>query len=125
MDEGRFAIPTRIYLTATQRAKLLRLLEHADRDLDELLSELIATYLETQAEPPPPSPEPSDALDAALRQRKAELRRLRPKLHDPHNPAPAWLRQLAAELEQEIARLERERARRVSPGREDHGKSTP
>ncbi len=110
MDEGRFAIPTRIYLTATQRARLLRLLEHADRDLDDLLSELVVAYLETQAEPPTPPPEPSDALDAALRQRKAELRRLRPKLHDPHNPPPVWLRQMAADLEQEIARLERERA---------------
>ncbi len=110
MDEGRFAIPTRIHLTATQRAKLLRLLEHANRDLDELLSELVAAYLETQAEPPAPPPEPVDALDAALRQRRAELRRLRPKLHDPHNPPPDWLRQMATDLEQEIERLERERA---------------
>jgi|YNPBryBLVA2012_1023415.scaffolds.fasta_scaffold01195_12 hypothetical protein len=108
MDEGRFAIPTRIYLTATQRAKLLRLLEHADRDLDELLSELVVAYLETQAEPPAPPPEPSGALEAALRQRKAELRRLRPRLHDPHNPPPAWLRQMVADLEQEIKRLEHE-----------------
>ncbi|MCS6883316.1 MAG: hypothetical protein RMK84_19670 [Oscillochloridaceae bacterium] len=125
MDEGRFAIPTRIYLTAAQRAKLLRLLEHADRDLDELLSELVVAYLETQAEPPTPPPEPSGTLDAALRQRKAELRRLRPKLNDPHNPPPAWLRQMAAELEQEIARLERERARRAPPGHEEYGKNTP
>ncbi|MGQ9928404.1 MAG: hypothetical protein ACUVS4_16235 [Chloroflexaceae bacterium] len=115
MDEGRFAIPTRIYVTAMQRAKLLRLLEHADRDLDELLSELVVAYLETQAEPPAP-PEASGALDAALRQRKAELRRLRPKLNDPHNPPPAWLRQMAADLEEEIKRLEHERAG-LSPGK--------
>lgn len=110
MEEGRFAIPTRIYLNAAQRTKLLRLLEQADRNLDDLLSELTVAYLATQPDPPEPPPSPDPDLDATLRQRKAELRRLRSKLYDPRNPPPGWLRQMAADLEQEIQRLERMRA---------------
>lgn len=104
---GLFTIPTRIYLSAEQRAKLDRLLRDGDRELDELLTELIVQHL---APLPEPEPEPDDGgarRREELRRRRAELRRLRPSLNDPHNPPPAWLTQMAAELEQEIARLEK------------------
>lgn len=108
MEEGRFTIPARIYLTEKERAKLEFLLESADRSLDDLLTELVAAHLAGQPEPPPP-PDDADAARAEeLRRRRAELRRLRPKLNDPHNPPPPWLVALAAELEAEIGRLERE-----------------
>ncbi len=105
MDEGRYTIPTRIYLTAAQRERLERLLRHQERELDELLSELAVAYLVGQPEPPP-EPPPADTSAAELRQRRAELRRLRLKLNDPHNPPPSWLLQHVAELEAEIKRLE-------------------
>jgi hypothetical protein len=105
MDEGRFTIPTRIYLTAEQRERLERLLRHEERELDELLSALAAAYLDAQPDPPAEAPPAGHAAEE-LRQRRAELRRLRPKLNDPHNPPPPWLLQLAAELEAEIRRLE-------------------
>jgi hypothetical protein len=106
MADGRFTISTRIYLTAEQRAKLDALLRGGGRELDELLSELVAAYLEGQPEPPAEAPAADDTAEE-LRRRRAELRRLRPRLADPHNPPPPWLSALVAELEAEIARLER------------------
>jgi hypothetical protein len=105
MDEGRFTIPSRVYLSAAQRDELERLLRHQERELDELLTELLGAYLESN--PAPQAPEaPAAPPDDELRRRRAELRRLRPRLNDPHNPPPPWLTQMAAELEAEIARLE-------------------
>jgi hypothetical protein len=102
--DGRYTIPAHIYLTETERAKLERLLDEEGRTLEELLSELVAARLADLPEPPPPPPDPNTADE--LRKRRAELRRLRPKLNDPHNPPPPWLTAMAAELEAEIARLE-------------------
>ncbi len=103
--DGRFTIPARIYLTAEERAKLEHLLEAEERTLDELLTELTAAFLAEQPDPPP-SAEPAGDAAVELRRRRAELRRLRPKLNDPRNPPPAWLTAMAAELEAEIRRLE-------------------
>ena len=118
MQEGRFTIPTRIYLTAEQRAKLERLLRHEERELDALLTELAAAYLAAQPEPPAESLAVGDTATEELRQRRAELRRLRPKLNDAHNPPPAWLIAMVAELEAEIQRLGRERLERERLERE-------
>ncbi|GAB4432885.1 MAG: hypothetical protein OHK0015_20930 [Chloroflexi bacterium OHK40] len=104
MGEGRFTIPARIYLTAEERAKLEQLLEASDQTLDELLTGLLSAYLAAQPAPPPPLA-PPDERSSELRRLRGELRRLRPKLHDPYNPPPAWLVQLAGELEAEIRRL--------------------
>jgi hypothetical protein len=105
MDEGRFTIPARIYLTAEERAKLEHLLEAEEHTLDDLLTELVAAFLAGQPDPPPSS-RPASGAAEELRRRRAELRRLRPKLNDPHNPPPAWLTAMATELEAEIRRLE-------------------
>jgi hypothetical protein len=107
MDEGAFTIPTRIYLDAERRAKLEAVLRFQSRDLDEFVSELVGDYLDTHEVPEPSDPNDQDvALRDELRRRRGELRRLRPALHDRHNPPPEWLTQMAAELEREIARLE-------------------
>jgi len=107
MPEGRFTIPTRIYLTLGQRARLRHLLEHEERGLDEWLTELVTAQLDTLPEPPPVVAQPSGAeAIAVLRQRRAELQRLRPKLNDPYNAPPVWLVQMVADLEAEVRRLE-------------------
>ncbi len=107
MPEGHFTIPTRIYLTLGQRARLRHLLEREDRDLDEWLTELATAHLDVLPEPPPVAAQPSGTeAVAALRQRRAELRRLRPKLNDPYNAPPVWLVQMVADLEAEVRRLE-------------------
>lgn len=111
MDEGRFTIPTRVYLSEVQRARLEHLLEREERELDALLTELLAAYLAGQPDPPAQAVGQADTASAELRQRRAELRRLRPKLNDPHNPPPPWLTQMVAELEAEISRLERAQGR--------------
>ncbi|MFV9503491.1 MAG: hypothetical protein AB4911_02885 [Oscillochloridaceae bacterium umkhey_bin13] len=109
MDEGRYTIPTRIYLNGQQRVKLLHLLEQHELELDHWLSQLVDRELANHPDPPDlPTDDQSTARAHEILRRRAELRRLRPRLVDPHNPAPAWLRQLAADLEAEIARLERE-----------------
>lgn len=109
MSEGQFTIPSRVYLSAERRAKLDRLLRHEGRELDALLTDLLAAYLDGAAEPPP---EPDDRriamLAEELRKRRAELRRLRPQLTDPHNPPPQWLAAMVRDIGAEIGRLERE-----------------
>jgi hypothetical protein len=107
MDEGRFTISTRVYLTAEQRAKLDGLLRVAEQSLDVLLTGLVVSHLATQPDPPAePEPDLSDARAADLAGRRRELRRLRTKLNDPYNPPPPWLLTMVADLEAEIARLQ-------------------
>jgi hypothetical protein len=106
MEEGAFTISTRVYLDAARRTKLEALLRHQARDLDDLLSELVAAYLDAQEPPPEPGDDPQAALREELRRHRGALRRLRPALNDRHNPPPPWLTQMAADLEREIARLE-------------------
>jgi hypothetical protein len=108
MEDGRYTIPTRIYLTAAQRAKLDGLLRLAEQNLDALLTGLLESYLAGQADPPvEPEPDQADARAAELAGRRRELRRLRAKLNDPYNAPPPWLITMVADLEAEIARLER------------------
>ncbi|WP_129633568.1 hypothetical protein [Candidatus Oscillochloris fontis] len=103
---GRFTLPTRVYLTAEQRTKLDALLHQAEQNLDVLVTKLLEGYLDAQPMPPP-EPEPAnDELSSELAGRQRELRRLRTKLNDPYNPAPDWLLTMVADLEAEIARLE-------------------
>ena len=107
MAEGHFTIPTRLYLTHEQRAKLYYLLDQEGRELDDWLTEVATSYLETL---PAPATVRATAIGSAsteeVRRRKSELRRLRPRLNDPHNPPPPWLVQMVADLEAEIRRLE-------------------
>lgn len=106
MSDGRFTIPTRIYLTAAQRARLQHLLDGADLELDEWLTGLAAAQLDAMPEPPPAEASAvGDDTAEELRKRRAELRRLRPRLSDPHNPPPPWLVQMVADLEAEVKRL--------------------
>ncbi len=107
MNEGRYTIPTRIYLTQEQRLKLRHLLVEQERELDDLLTELVAMHLEEQNELPLEyATAVGDSTAERLLQRRLELNRLRPRMNDPFNPPAPWLVQLVGELEDEVARLE-------------------
>ena len=106
MDDGRYTISTRIYLTVAQRTKLDGLLRLTEQSLDVLLTDLLVIYLADQANPPAESePDLTDARAVELAGRRRELRRLRATLNDPYNPPPPWLITMIADLEAEIARL--------------------
>lgn len=103
---GLFSIPTRLLLRPEQRAKLEAIVYAREADLAELVSEIVGDYLDAQAEVAlPPAPAPSAA--AELRQRRAELARLRSRRDSAGSAAP-WLISYIAALEAEIERLERE-----------------
>lgn len=103
--EGHFTIPARIYLTAEDRARLEYLVRSAELDLNELLSELLATYLSDKPLPESP-PVPSQAGLEELRRRRDEARRLQ-SLRPGSDQTPGWFHSYLAQLEGEVARLER------------------
>ncbi len=105
---GKFTIPTLVFLTPEQRDKLEQLLDVGELELSELLSELLAQYLAAQPDLPAPTVPAVDpqAATVALRQRRAELRRLRARMELSDGPPPLWLTQYIADLEGEIQRLE-------------------
>jgi hypothetical protein len=111
MTEGRFTIPSRVFLTAAQREKLFVLAREHDIDLPELLTELLVSFLEHLPEyeektaPPEPAND-ANATDEELRQRRAELRRLRARAVAGGDAAPPWLTRYIADLEREVGRLE-------------------
>jgi hypothetical protein len=111
-DEGHFTIPTRIYLTADQRERLMRLVRQQEVDVPELLSELLVSFLDHLPEPEPepapePAPEQQDPHEEELRKRRAEIRRLRARLIErAGDDPPQWLPKYLADLEQELRRLE-------------------
>jgi hypothetical protein len=112
MTHGRFTIPARVYLTAEQRDRLMLLAREHETDIHELLTELLVSFLdhlpEMEQPPPEPQPEPVSDREADLRQRRAEVRRLRLRLATGGDRVPPWMRSYLSDLEQEIRRLERE-----------------
>ncbi len=108
-EEGLFTIPTRIYLTAEQRAQLMRMVREQDVDVPELLSALLVSFLEhlPELEPEPVEQEEQDPHEEELRKRRAEIRRLRGRLIErAGDDPPQWLPKYLADLEQELRRLE-------------------
>jgi hypothetical protein len=108
MSDGQFTIPTRVFLNAKQREKLFLLAREHDVDLPELLTELLVSFLEhlPEYERSVAEPEAVSDQEAEIRQRRAELRRLRARAVAGGDAAPAWLQQYTADLEREIQRLE-------------------
>ena len=102
--EGRFSIPTRLLLTNEQRMKLEQLVRSEGLDLADIVSQIVAEYLE----PLPASQAPAAPTDAErqaeLRHRRAELARLRARRNSAGDAAPAWLDSYIAELEAELLR---------------------
>jgi hypothetical protein len=109
MARGQFTIPTRVYLTSEQREKLFVMARDHGVDLADLLTELLASFLDhlpdytpTDAVPPEPAP----VQETEISERRAELRRLRARAVAGGETAPPWLQGYIADLEQEIARRE-------------------
>ena len=102
-DEGRFSITVRLLLTETQRERLLALCQREQRDVVDVVTQIIGSYLDQREDltiadiaPPPRSPAEHTSLQRHLR----ELRMHAGQLGD---EAPPWLRRYIAQLEQELA----------------------
>lgn len=109
VQAGLFTIPTRLFLSDEHRRKLEVLVLEQGVDLPELLTELVVKYLDQMpdleravAEPHQVQPD----VEAELKQRRAELRRLRSRLAMEGSAAAPWLRSYVRDLEGEIERLE-------------------
>jgi hypothetical protein len=105
-QQGTFTVPTRLFLSPEHRARLERMVREHEIDLAELVSRIIADYLDTLPEAPPLPPEPTPDQSAERRKRRAELARLRAQQEAAGPHAPAWLATYIVELEAEIRRLE-------------------
>jgi hypothetical protein len=103
--QGTFTIPTRLYLTLEHRTRLEHLLREQEADLAELVSQIVATYLDALPDTPP-APEPSASHSSDLRQRRTQLAWLRAQRDTSGPHAPAWLGAYIAELEADIRNLE-------------------
>jgi hypothetical protein len=109
MPPGLFTVPTRVYLTSEQREKLFVMARDHGVDLADLLTELLASFLDHLPDDVPAEaaiPEPAADEADELHQRRAELRRLRARAVAGGESAPAWLPGYIAELEQELTRRE-------------------
>ena len=102
---GLFSIPTRLLLAPEQRAKLEAIVRARGVELSELLSEIVAAYLDAQADVPPAA-RPAPDLAAELQKRRAELSSLRARRDAAGTQAPAWLDAYIAAVEAEVSRLE-------------------
>jgi hypothetical protein len=103
--QGAAMIPTRLFLTAEARSRIEQVTREREIDVADLVSQIVAGYVDTlpaAAPVPAPAAEPS----ADLRQRRAELGRLRARRDAAGSAAPAWLNAYIAELEAEVRRLE-------------------
>jgi hypothetical protein len=104
--QGAFTVPTLLYLSAEHRARLEHLVREQEADLAELVSQIVADYLDMLPAVAPAPPEPPPDRTAELRQRRGELGRLRRQREAAGPDAPPWLSSYIADLESEIRRLE-------------------
>ena len=104
--QGAFTVPTLLYLSTEHRARLELLVREQETDLAELVSQIVADYLDTLPPAPPQPPEAPPDHTAELRQRRGELARLRRQREAGGQDAPPWLDNYIADLESEIRRLE-------------------
>jgi hypothetical protein len=108
---GKFAVPTRVFLTAEQREKLFVMARDQGIDLPDLLTELLTSFLDhlpeqqAAAAEEPAAEEPAD-IAQQIRSRRAEIRRLRARATIGGDAMPPWLHGYIAQLESELRRLE-------------------
>lgn len=106
-QEGLFTIPTRVYLTASQRAKLYQLVREQQTELGDLITRMVAEQLDALPDAEPASAQVSAAdTSDELRKRRADLRRLLAQRNAYSGAGPAWLNGYINELEMEIRQLE-------------------
>jgi hypothetical protein len=104
--QGAFTVPTLLYLSTEHRTRLERLVREQEADLAELVSQIVADYLDALPAAPPPLPDPPPDRTAELRQRRVALARLRTQREAAGPDAPPWLDTYIADLEAEIRRFE-------------------
>ena len=102
---GAVTVPIRLYLTPTAREKIEQWTHARQLDLADLVSQIVGSYLDALPYSPPAPAAPHDD-SAEVRQRRAELSRLRARHDAAGAGAPAWLASYIAELEAEVQRLE-------------------
>jgi len=103
---GAMTVPIRLYLTPKARQQIEQWTHARQLDLADLVSQIVGGYLDVLPETPA-APESARDSSAELRQRRAELGRLRARRDVDGATAPAWLASYIAELEAEVQRLER------------------
>jgi hypothetical protein len=108
---GQYVIPCRLLLTQEQRDRLERLLRKRGAELPDVLSEIVAQYLDEldEAELAEPLARLDDrqVLEERLKSYRRDLRRLRLRQSQLAEAAPAWFAGYIADVEGEIAALER------------------
>jgi hypothetical protein len=104
-QQGTFTVPTRLFLTLEQRKRLELLIRERETELADLVSQIVADYLEAQPATTPPPEAPRD-YGPEIQRYRVELNRLRKQQQDAGNNAPPWLAAYIAEIESEIRRLE-------------------
>lgn len=96
---GTFTLPTRVYLTAAQRATLLAHVRDEGGELADLLTALLTSYLALLPPGGTPADAPAgtatatsdDSTDTAAARRAAELAYLRERATQGGEPLPPWL----------------------------------
>jgi hypothetical protein len=102
---GTFTIPTRLFVSAEHRRRLEQIVREQGIDLPDLISRVVAEYLDALPETLPQAEAKPDNT-AVLEQHRAEMARLKAR-RDAEGPrAPAWLHAYIAELEADVRRLE-------------------
>lgn len=113
--QGQFTIQTRVYVNNEQREKLFVMARDHDLQLPELLTELLASFLDhlpdyaAQLDLVPADEPTPDDVAAQIQQRRAEIRRLRARAMIGGDAMPAWLHRYIKDLESEIQQLEQRR----------------
>jgi hypothetical protein len=103
---GKFAVPTRVFLTAEQREKLFVMARDQGIDLPDLLTELLTSFLDHLPEQQAAAAEEPADIAQQIRSRRAEIRRLRARATIGSDAMPPWLHGYIAQLESELRRLE-------------------
>jgi hypothetical protein len=99
-------VPTLLYLTPRHRTQMEHLVHEQGHNLADLVSQILAEYLDTLPAVQAPSAPASDQ-SVELRRHRSELARLRAKRDAAAPSAPTWLSSYIADLEAEIRRLEK------------------
>ena len=95
-------IPMRVFFTPAQRDLFTNFAKLHDIDLSQMISALLARYLEGLPDPPE-RPGLASALEQELTAYRAELIRLKARRDQLRSQAPTWLDAYIADLERFVA----------------------
>lgn len=131
MGKGWFSVPTRLYLSAEEREKVLRMIQEQGIELGDLLADLLRKYLAQQEESASTTSSPIDAEGQAsagdpqsLAELEGNIRKLRDEIEHLRERAARldeqqradWLQGYIEDMEQEIKRMEDSYRARIASG---------